>query len=357
MNILAGAQNRNTNVNSTPSQQTYNTNPPSNPQVSFLQQLLSTNPQISALFQSFSVPNQQVMGNNTLPGNQMGMVSQSYNSTSNTNSSSVQRSKSSKSNAKRDNINNSRRREDRPVRKRTRSPPSKKRSITPPRREEPKKREKEEKRDLLVLGLNRDFIDLKRRYPELCVPGDFCRSISHWVDTTSYNNPFPLDKYVEFECDNESRAIVDHEEKKRDFTKIDYHIKVMPCTGIKNTHLNNSKHLARQLEFLVMRKKKEKTELLSIGGPLDPALDGEPSEESFIKCVVRHCKDLLELDLSCCKNWYKFLEVQYQRKDYKQITIIYLVSIWDALPSRDIFVAMWEKREQEKLEKNHQKKY
>jgi len=89
---------------------------------------------------------------------------------------------------------------------------------------------------------------------------------------------------------------------------------------------------------------------------LKKSIDGEPSEEAFKNCAIRHCKDLLELDLTPCKNWWKFLELQYAKKTHKQITIIYLVSIWDCLPSREEFINSWSKREIAKLEKNFQKK-
>jgi len=141
---------------------------------------------------------------------------------------------------------------------------------------------------------------------------------------------------------------------------------VVPCTGREPIAENETIALTKQIKFMVF--KKEHSQLALVGGRYDPELDAtdgwtpptldqlrsvsrSESDIGFHRCIVRHVKDQLDLDLSDCKQWWKFVTICYDRGSYTDVTVIYLVSLWDVLPDREQFLSSWEQREYHRLDK------
>merc|ERR1740128_1099498 len=71
-------------------------------------------------------------------------------------------------------------------------------------------------------------------------------------------------------------------------------------------------HPTRALKFLVGLK--EKREMMALGGPWSPSLDGagpgtDPS--TLIRTAIRTCGALTGVDLSGCTQWTRFLQIHY----------------------------------------------
>jgi len=74
-------------------------------------------------------------------------------------------------------------------------------------------------------------------------------------------------------------------------------------------------HLAKEIKFLVC--KKGHSELLPIGGPWSSTLDGgdpsDPSSDALLRTLVRCAREQINMDLSHCHTWIRFLEIHYVR--------------------------------------------
>jgi len=117
-------------------------------------------------------------------------------------------------------------------------------------------------------------------------------------------------------------------------------------TSLRNTeervfHLNNI------LKFAVFKKDRS---LFAIGGPWNAAIDGgDPSVDCscLIRTAIRCVKELVQVDLSNCTHWNRFVEVHYNRigKDglfsHKEITVLFVPNLLECLPSVDIWKNNW----------------
>jgi hypothetical protein len=71
--------------------------------------------------------------------------------------------------------------------------------------------------------------------------------------------------------------------------------------------------------------------------------------------VCRCTKDSTQLDLSACKVWTRFLEVHYERlggdglPSHKEITVIFFPTLFDCVPSPEVWQTQWIERQQAKL--------
>jgi len=170
-----------------------------------------------------------------------------------------------------------------------------------------------------------------------------------------------------------------------------YTVKVMLCTGLSD--FDDSRHLSKRLKFLVL--KKDHSQLLCVGGPYNQQVDGlgdwNPSDPSntdpdfgFKRAAIRHCVDQLDLDLSRVTKWWRFIDIKYDRprgledetphhnqssssfsafRDFEvlrdnvpsHVSILFVVSLWDIVPSREEFVDAWKGRELIKLERKREK--
>jgi hypothetical protein len=169
--------------------------------------------------------------------------------------------------------------------------------------------------------------------------------------------------------DNETRHIVDPTpvSEPKIINGLKFIVRVVPCTGREPaTATETEVYLSKQIKFMVF--KKEHSQLALVGGRYDHELDGTdwtpPSLEQlrsstprmdsdigFHRCILRHVKDQLDLDLSGCKQWWRFVTIFFDRGSYTEVTLIYLVSLWDIIPDRDQFLSSWEKREYSRLDK------
>jgi hypothetical protein len=232
---------------------------------------------------------------------------------------------------------------------------------SPPRKVE-KRPIKEEKHLPYTIRLNsgpwnvneRQFIDVKRRYPNLHVVADFTKVINHWVKDTVIE----LDHPVSFECDNETLQTSDQQstpEPASLFHGMKHNGKIMLMSGvdwkefIHSLHQNPDDpdhHLHHLLRFLV--SKKDRSGLMCVGGSWSQKVDGgDPltDEGALLKTALRCAKEFVGVDLNKCTKWIKFLEIWYHRPaeviddrhypEMEERTIIYVPDVWNALPNQE----------------------
>merc|ERR1712130_672799 len=86
-----------------------------------------------------------------------------------------------------------------------------------------------------------------------------------------------------------------------------------------------------------------KREVMAIGGPWSPSLDGpNPSSDpsTLIKTAIRTCGALTGIDLSGCTQWTKFLQIHYRRQASSskpartETVVIFFPDVWSVMPNK-----------------------
>lgn len=197
-------------------------------------------------------------------------------------------------------------------------------------------------------------VDLKNMFPSLFIVSDFTSLSANWIETIPGQNKLALDKKVDFEFE---RVEVDkmpsfplgsvHEGYR-------YNAKVMLVSGVPdvsislNKPLKEDEHFRKQLRFLVGN---DSNALSAFGGAWISELDGpDPSLDDTLKrTAIRTVRNLLGIDLSGCTSWIRFMEVRYSRTtetepEAGEVTVIFLPSIVDIIPSLEEYTKQWEQR-------------
>jgi hypothetical protein len=96
------------------------------------------------------------------------------------------------------------------------------------------------------------------------------------------------------------------------------------------------------------------------GGDWTPNDDGEEISDDlgFRNAAIRHAKEQVNIDLSSVKDWWKFIEISYLRDGgVREICLVYLISLWDIMPSREDYLVQWEVLERAKIERQLTKEH
>ena len=211
--------------------------------------------------------------------------------------------------------------------------------------------------------LERDYQQLRLRYPNLHVAPDFCKVKCLWPDGSSSEDAltFPLENSVHFWCGDKDKK---HPEMLRRYTAEaspksstsapkKFNAKVMMVQGLPKTWLKDleEKHITKLIKFLCIKSSKHG--LMCVGGmwqkELDGGKEGAPGHAALIKTAIRCVKDTIDLDLSAVKKWHRFMEITYHRpaETYKgsfypeqsETTVIFLPELEDAMPSASEYSA------------------
>jgi hypothetical protein len=286
-----------------------------------------------------------------------------------------------------------------PEHKRDKSPPPKPREKTPPKTVEPTKdketshteapkkelseKDKEREREKRkyeckisaheITAFERDYASTRHRYENLYITPDFAKSVSAWIHSVPLEEPLPLDHHVPFTCDNEFREITDPVNNEAPALQVDHtrwFAKVVLLTGYSADDYDEimdsdkQKDVTQKIKFIVQRQ--DRSQLMLLGGEWEPTVDGDgdPAQDAtLIPAAIRHVREQLQLDLSPCTRWYRFLEIHYHRvvpntvpaMVARDITVIYVPAVWDLIPSMEDFMNTWEQREYTKLKRQKDK--
>ncbi|GAB2242015.1 hypothetical protein Droror1_Dr00018790 [Drosera rotundifolia] len=207
----------------------------------------------------------------------------------------------------------------------------------------------------------RDYLSLDKRYPRLYISPDFCKLLVNWPKgelKLSMHTPVSFEHdFVEeggVEKKNESIKPVDLETVKHKSAV--WNSKMILMSGLSRSaleELSSDKvrddripHICSFLRFAVLRKERA---FMAIGGPWDPVDGGDPAvdDSSLVRTVIRHAKDVTQLDLQNCKHWNRFLEIHYDRIgedglfSHKEVTVLYVPDLSSCLPSLDAWKEQW----------------
>lgn len=209
-----------------------------------------------------------------------------------------------------------------------------------------------------------DMIDLKKLHPSMSCPVELNGVKIHWpetipISTLSTTLPsIPINFSVPMSINNE---IVPPTWSSKPPTR--------PLAGTNRTQVrvllirgspidisapkSGSVHSNNNITFLLLEKVRE-GKLLSIsapGGVFDPKLDDResktlpqhPNDPALIRTAIRTVKEQLNLDLTACSKWYRFLDVEYSRDATStDDRIVYFIpSVWELLPTEQDFPALW----------------
>merc|ERR1719239_97656 len=249
--------------------------------------------------------------------------------------------------------------------RRSRSPVrrSKSRSRSPPRRRARTTPRYNVSVPKISLNFPRSSVmELKKRYHNLYIPSDFFNAHHSWNEAFPTEAPFKVQYATSF--NTFSKDLVDppsglgpsrwqFDPPDCDYTWV---AKVMLLSspnidGLyeKTCNLVDSGsreredlvHPTRALKFLVGLK--EKREVMAIGGPWSPSLDGpNPSSDpsTLIKTAIRTCGALTGIDLSGCTQWTKFLQIHYRRQASSskpartETVVIFFPDVWSVMPNK-----------------------
>jgi len=134
------------------------------------------------------------------------------------------------------------------------------------------------------------------------VSGDFTRVTSAWVHTLPLEDQCPIELATRVPFHIEETHIINYDaydtkptntETTEGSNPIQFHAKVMLLSGSPFGPADNeveatgstAAHLSSQLQFLVL--KKDRSQLLAIGGPVDPQLDGTGDPEIDESVLIR----------------------------------------------------------------------
>lgn len=140
----------------------------------------------------------------------------------------------------------------------------------------------------------RSYLDIKRRYPRLYISQDFSKIVCHWTRTLPNSERLNIDVPVKVVC--ESEKVTKKEENGKEEVKKEesapeeaselngfkYNAKVVLICGVKpESSRSSSSHMSHLLKFLVA--KKERSELLFLGGPWSAVKDGgDPTQDATL---------------------------------------------------------------------------
>jgi hypothetical protein len=109
-----------------------------------------------------------------------------------------------------------------------------------------------------------------------------------------------------------------------------------------------AKDLPLQLKFIV--GKRDKSELMCLGGPWVPADGADPGNNpnTLINTAIRTVKEQTDVDLSGCTQWSRFAELHYTRSeqegDVREVSVLFVPDVWSALPRYEDFAASFKAR-------------
>jgi hypothetical protein len=204
-----------------------------------------------------------------------------------------------------------------------------------------------------ITAFERDYASTRRRYENLYITPDFAKSVSAWIHSVPLEEPLPLDHHVPFTCDNEFREITDPVNNEAPALQVDHtrwFAKVVLLTGYSADDYDEimdsdkQKDVTQKIKFIVQRQ--DRSQLMLLGGEWEPTVDGDgdPAQDAtLIPAAIRHVREQLQLDLSPCTRWYRFLDIHYHRvvpntvpaMVARDITVIYVPAVWDLIPSME----------------------
>ena len=209
-----------------------------------------------------------------------------------------------------------------------------------------------------------NVIDLKKRFSNLYIPSDFFNANHVWNEAYPIHDPFKLEYATSFHVFNKELVESPHstgaspgkwvlDPPDADYTWVakvmllatpnieDFYEKTCNFVEKDSKDRDDLVHPSRVVKFLVGLK--EKREMMAIGGPWSPSLDGpapDSSPTTLINTAVRTCGAMTGIDLSNCTKWTKFLKIHYRRQASSskpartETVVIFFPDIWSCMPTK-----------------------
>lgn len=197
------------------------------------------------------------------------------------------------------------------------------------------------------------FLIAERRLPELCkryrklyFSQDLTHEIAHWCNSISkLDGKIPTDVPTNLATDGEKTVPLPSwfvesqkatQETTESSTEHKYSVRVMLLSPAKPPAETDAKvkpakpHPMQRIQFIVAMK--EKGIMTPLGGDWKAQDGSDPTKDATLqKTAIRCVKEMVGLDLSPCKQWTKFIEVQYRRKSGEtHHTVVLLPDVWKA---------------------------
>ena len=206
-----------------------------------------------------------------------------------------------------------------------------------------------------------NVMDLKKRYSNLYIPSDFFNANHVWNEAYPIHEPFEIEYGTSFHVFNKdvvespipSSSKWQLEAPDADYTWVakvmllatpniaDLYEKTCHFIDKDSRDRDDLVHPNRALKFLVGLK--EKREVMALGGPWSPSLDGAnpvTDPNTLINTAIRNVGALTGIDLSSCTKWTKFLKIHYRRQASSskpartETVVIFFPDIWSVMPTK-----------------------
>ncbi|KAL7180807.1 hypothetical protein ACSBR1_039797 [Camellia fascicularis] len=215
-----------------------------------------------------------------------------------------------------------------------------------------------------LVDVERDYLSLDKRYPRLFISPECSKVVVNWPRESlrlSIHTPVSFEHdFVEEDtgADQKERPAIpsaDEPVKSERGTTV-WNAKMILMSGLsqnaldelssENSYDDRIPHFCNMLRFAVLKKEHS---LMAIGGPWEIVDGGDPSvdDSSLVRTVVRHAKDVTQLDLKNCRHWNRFLEIHYDKVgndglfSHKEVTVLYVPDLSDCLPSLEAWRDQW----------------
>eukprot|EP00339_Tiarina_fusa_P021738 CAMPEP_0117032852 /NCGR_PEP_ID=MMETSP0472-20121206/23519_1 /TAXON_ID=693140 ORGANISM="Tiarina fusus, Strain LIS" /NCGR_SAMPLE_ID=MMETSP0472 /ASSEMBLY_ACC=CAM_ASM_000603 /LENGTH=663 /DNA_ID=CAMNT_0004741609 /DNA_START=12 /DNA_END=1999 /DNA_ORIENTATION=+ len=221
---------------------------------------------------------------------------------------------------------------------REKSPRGKRKELSPPtsRARDDRERRSTSSFQYCLSSPRVDILQLRQRYKKMKIPKDFAAAERIWPNDQAEGslNEIPSDFCVPFSCqakvqnDSTLQNLLESNERSKASDNCFYSSKILLYAG-REAQSTKTPHASNTYRFIV--GKKDRCELFCIGGSWSAEIDGgDPAVDRSIltKTAIRHCKEFCGLDLTDC-SWMHFLEIQYQRVDCREISVIFIPRIWE----------------------------
>eukprot|EP00995_Heteronema_vittatum_P011200 NODE_67_length_2142_cov_685.308648_g52_i0.p1 GENE.NODE_67_length_2142_cov_685.308648_g52_i0~~NODE_67_length_2142_cov_685.308648_g52_i0.p1 ORF type:complete len:647 (+),score=375.53 NODE_67_length_2142_cov_685.308648_g52_i0:81-1943(+) len=181
--------------------------------------------------------------------------------------------------------------------------------------------------------VKRAGFEAAQRHVKRQVPADLIGMTCNYAEKSRDELAIPRNVNIDFQLKDtpthdrpEEVATVPHEENG---VKTRYFVKVMLFSGVLEKEETAKLHLTKKMKFLLAQKMPGG--YVPVGGEWSAAADGKtPNDAALKKTAIRCAKEMLNLDLSACQHWFKFVEFDYLRADGdRSHTVVFLPNIWD----------------------------
>lgn len=184
-----------------------------------------------------------------------------------------------------------------------------------------------------------NVISLKSHYAQLYIPSEFASAKNSYLSCLPIHRPLKFNQRCLFHIMRKEASSICENQAVYDPPDADHswNVKVMLLAMPNMDELfkrstqfaqetwkeDRYEHPSKVIQFLVGNKGKH--ELMALGGPWSKSLDGlnpATNNQTLINTAIRTVRSLSGIDLTPCTQWFRFLDIQYNRNEEIRTVVV-----------------------------------